>query len=91
MKIRCRDKRGRQVGVGVDKVRLLLRGKLSHCGVNSFELYHFEDGWKIIYLADTFENQHYEIPEELDQSVKNQSVVAKKLSTRSVKLVKHTY
>lgn len=27
---------------------------LSHCGVNSFQLYEFEDGWKIIYLVDTF-------------------------------------
>ena len=25
----------------------------SHCGVNSFQLYHFEDGWRIVYLIDT--------------------------------------
>ena len=30
---------------------------LSHCGVNSFQLYHFDDGWKIIYLVDTYQNQ----------------------------------
>ena len=27
---------------------------LRHCGVNSFQLYHFDDGWKIIYLVDTY-------------------------------------
>ena len=32
-----------------------LDGELSHCGVNSFQLYHFDDGWKIICLIDTFQ------------------------------------
>lgn len=27
--------------------------KFSHCGVNSFQLFKSEDGWKIIYLIDT--------------------------------------
>jgi hypothetical protein len=27
--------------------------RLSHCGVNSFQLLKSEDGWKIIYLIDT--------------------------------------
>jgi len=27
--------------------------KFSHCGVNSFQLFKGEDGWKIIYLVDT--------------------------------------
>jgi hypothetical protein len=27
--------------------------KFSHCGVNSFQLFKDEDGWKIIYLIDT--------------------------------------
>ncbi|TKC12451.1 nuclear transport factor 2 family protein [Pedobacter polaris] len=27
--------------------------KFSHCGVNSFQLFKGEDGWKIIYLIDT--------------------------------------
>ncbi len=30
-----------------------LGGKFSHCGVNSFQLYKGEKGWKIIYLVDT--------------------------------------
>ena len=30
-----------------------LRGKFSHCGVNSFQLYHDGNSWKIIYLVDT--------------------------------------
>ena len=28
-------------------------GKFSHCGVNSFQLVRFDDGWKIQYLVDT--------------------------------------
>ena len=28
-------------------------GKFSHCGVNSFQLYKGNNGWKIIYLIDT--------------------------------------
>ena len=27
--------------------------KFSHCGVNSFQLFKGEEGWKIIYLIDT--------------------------------------
>ena len=30
-----------------------LGDKMSHCGVNSMQLYKTEEGWKIIYLADT--------------------------------------
>ena len=26
---------------------------LSHCGVNSMQLYRTDEGWKIVYLADT--------------------------------------
>jgi len=28
-------------------------GKLSHCGVNSFQLVRFPEGWKIVYIIDT--------------------------------------
>ncbi|HTD93337.1 MAG TPA: nuclear transport factor 2 family protein [Chitinophagaceae bacterium] len=28
-------------------------GKFSHCGVNSFQLVRFDNGWKIQYLVDT--------------------------------------
>jgi len=28
-------------------------GKMSHCGVNSFQFINEGDGWKIIYLIDT--------------------------------------
>jgi len=28
-------------------------GKLSHCGVNSFQLVRFAEGWKIQYIIDT--------------------------------------
>ncbi|MEJ2163003.1 MAG: hypothetical protein P8X60_06715 [Robiginitalea sp.] len=30
-----------------------LQGKLHHCGVNSFQLFHDGEGWRIIYLVDT--------------------------------------
>ena len=30
-----------------------LGDKFSHCGVDAFHLARFEDGWKIIGLADT--------------------------------------
>lgn len=30
-----------------------LDGKFSHCGVNSFQLFHDNGKWKIIYLIDT--------------------------------------
>lgn len=29
------------------------KGKFSHCGVNSFQLVRFKQGWKIQYLIDT--------------------------------------
>lgn len=34
-----------------------LNGKFSHCGVNSFHLVRFNDGWKIQYLIDTRRRQ----------------------------------
>lgn len=30
-----------------------LGDNMSHCGVNSMQLYRTEEGWKIVYLADT--------------------------------------
>lgn len=30
-----------------------LRGKLSHCGIETFQLYRKSDGWKIVNFADT--------------------------------------
>jgi hypothetical protein len=39
-------------------------GELSHCGVNSFQLYEFEDGWKIIHLVDTFRQDGCVLPEQ---------------------------
>ncbi len=37
---------------------------LSHCGVNSMQLYQTDDGWKIIYLADTNRAPTCEVPEQ---------------------------
>lgn len=37
---------------------------LSHCGVNSMQLYQTDEGWKIIYLADTNRPPTCEVPEQ---------------------------
>lgn len=34
-----------------------LNGNFSHCGVNSFQLFHDNGQWKIIYLIDTRQRQ----------------------------------
>ena len=39
------------------KFAFYLGEDLRHCGVNSFQLYHFDDGWKIIYLVDTYRDK----------------------------------
>jgi Putative lumazine-binding len=33
------------------------KGQFSHCGVNSFQLVRFNDGWKIQYIIDTRRKQ----------------------------------
>lgn len=33
--------------------KFYIGNKFSHCGVNSFQLFKGEDGWKIIYIIDT--------------------------------------
>lgn len=33
------------------------KGQFSHCGVNSFQLVRFKDGWKIQYIIDTRRKQ----------------------------------
>lgn len=33
--------------------RFYYNGQFSHCGVNSFQLVRFAEGWKIVYLIDT--------------------------------------
>jgi len=35
----------------------------SHCGVDAFELYKTEEGWKIFHLADTRKREGCEVPE----------------------------
>lgn len=32
-----------------------VNGKISHCGVNSFQLYRRDEDWKVIYIVDTRE------------------------------------
>jgi len=36
----------------------MVNGRLSHCGVNSFQLLKEIDGWKVIYLIDTRRNNN---------------------------------
>ncbi len=40
-------------------------GVLSHCGVNSLQLFKDNDRWKILHLADTREREGCEIPESV--------------------------
>ena len=40
-----------------------------HCGVNSVQLFNGTDGWKIIYLADTRQQEGCEIPESVKPGV----------------------
>lgn len=39
-----------------------LGDRLSHCGVNSMQFYRTDEGWKIIYLADTNRPPTCEVP-----------------------------
>ena len=41
----------------------------SHCGVNSFQLFKSEEGWKIIHLVDTRQRAGCEIPESIKPGV----------------------
>lgn len=36
--------------------KFYIEGKISHCGVNSFQLLHTKEGWKIIHIIDTRRN-----------------------------------
>jgi hypothetical protein len=37
----------------VTPYKFFYNGNFSHCGVNSFQLVKFSDGWKIQYIIDT--------------------------------------
>ncbi|MFN2421877.1 MAG: hypothetical protein ABR527_10985, partial [Gemmatimonadota bacterium] len=39
-----------------------LRDRLSHCGVDAFQLFHDVDGWKIFEIADTRRSEGCEPP-----------------------------
>lgn len=43
--------------------------EFSHCGVNSFQLFNGKEGWKIIYLADSRQQEGCEIPESVKAGV----------------------
>ena len=47
------------------KYAFYLGDSFSHCGVDSFQLFKTEDGWKIAYLADTRQREGCEIPESV--------------------------
>ena len=47
------------------KYAFYLGDKFSHCGVDSFQLFKSEKGWKITYLADTRQREGCEVPDEL--------------------------
>ena len=39
-------------------------GNFSHCGVNSFQLFHDNEQWKIIYLIDTRQKTGCDVKED---------------------------
>jgi hypothetical protein len=41
------------LAVVVTPYQFYYKGKFSHCGINTFQLVRFRDGWKIQYLIDT--------------------------------------
>jgi len=43
-----------------------VQGKLHHCGVNSFQLFHDGTAWKIIYIIDTRQLKACAEPEKAD-------------------------
>ena len=45
------------------KYAFYLGDDFSHCGVNSFELFATDEGWKIMHLADTRRKDDCEMPE----------------------------
>lgn len=44
---------------------------LSHCGVNSMQFFKGEEGWKIMYLADTNQREGCDIPENVQNGGRN--------------------
>ena len=41
-----------------------LDDEFSHCGVNAFQFFHAEDGWKVIQITDTRRREGCDIPDE---------------------------
>ena len=44
-----------------------LGDRLSHCGVNAFQLVHRPNGWKIFHIADTRQQEGCQIPPEVQR------------------------
>lgn len=47
------------------KYAFYLDGEFHHCGVDSFQLFKSEKGWKIFFLSDTSQMEGCEIPEQV--------------------------
>lgn len=41
--------------------------KFSHCGIDAFNLFKDQDGWKIVHLADTRRKEGCSIPKEIQK------------------------
>jgi hypothetical protein len=44
--------------------------RFNHCGVDAFQLYKADDGWKIFHLADTRRKDGCAVPEEIQKKYK---------------------
>jgi len=47
------------------KFAFFLGGIFSHCGVDSFQLFKGNNGWKIFFLSDTNQRENCEVPDEI--------------------------
>lgn len=47
------------------KYAFIIGEQFSHCGVNAFQFFHGEDGWKIIQITDTRRMDACDLPDDL--------------------------
>ena len=47
------------------KFAFFLGGTFSHCGVDSFQLFKGDNGWKIFFLSDTNQHENCEVPDDI--------------------------
>ena len=59
------------LATAVTEYSFYLGDKLSHCGVNAFQLFYSPDGWKITHIADTRRKDNCQTEADLDKQLVN--------------------